>query len=417
MIGFNAVQACRHWRAAGMIMRKLRRLVVVSHVAHHRCDGRLYAYGPYAREIDIWADLFPEVVVAAPCRQQEPPGDCVAFMRENISIRPQLQTGGTTVGSRLVQVLLLPLHFWNLSRAMARADAIHVRCPGNLGLIGVALAPLFSRFLVAKYAGQWNGYAGEPFSVRLQRSLLRSRWWRGPVTVYGQWPNQPAHVVPFFTSVLTEQQMQRARRSAAAGRGVDRLRIVFVGRLSKAKNVDTLLSALGLLKQAGVSFECTIIGEGPERRTLEEQSSDCGLASSVTFAGGLPFEKVLQHYEAANVLVLVSETEGWPKAITEAMAFGLVCIGSNRGLLPQILGEGRGLLAEPGDAKALSDALRWIAANAQESALMSKVAAKWAQQFFLEGLRQALKELLERHWGCVLASPSTLRANSAAVVV
>jgi hypothetical protein len=47
---------------------------------------------------------------------------------------------------------------------MRSADAIHVRCPGNLGVL---LAPLFTRRLVAKYAGQWNGHHGERFALRL----------------------------------------------------------------------------------------------------------------------------------------------------------------------------------------------------------------------------------------------------------
>jgi len=62
------------------------RLLITSHVIHYRHQGRLYAYGPYAREIDQWADLFAEVEIASPCRQQEPPGDCLPFERANISI-------------------------------------------------------------------------------------------------------------------------------------------------------------------------------------------------------------------------------------------------------------------------------------------------------------------------------------------
>ena len=53
----------------------LRRLLVVSSATHYLADGQLAAYGPYTREIDIWADLFDEVVIAAPCLHERAPGD------------------------------------------------------------------------------------------------------------------------------------------------------------------------------------------------------------------------------------------------------------------------------------------------------------------------------------------------------
>jgi glycosyltransferase involved in cell wall biosynthesis len=228
-------------------MRELRRLVVVEQDIHHRHAGQLWGYGPYVREIDVWADLFPEVVIAAPCRDEPPPGDYLPFSRPNISVRPQRQTGGPTLGAKARQVLAVPGHLYRLGRALADADAVHVRCPGNLGLLGVLLAPLFPRPRVAKYAGQWCGFDDEPWSWRLQRAVLRSRWWRGPVTVYGRWPGQPAHVVPFFTSILSSDQVARARAAAAAPKFADGLRVLYVGRLSEAKNVDVLLRAIASL--------------------------------------------------------------------------------------------------------------------------------------------------------------------------
>src|ERR1700694_3497517 len=99
---------------------------------------------------------------------------------------------------------------WELCRALRQGNAIHVRCPGNLGFLGAILAPIFSRHVVAKFAGQWNVNPGDPISVRLQKALLGSRWWCGPVTVYGNWPDQRKHVVPFFSSALTADQISRA---------------------------------------------------------------------------------------------------------------------------------------------------------------------------------------------------------------
>lgn len=359
----------------------------------------LFAYGPYAREIDLWADLFPTVIIAAPCRYEAPPKDVAAISRANICIVPQAETGGTSFPDKVRQLLMLPLLVYTLIAAMKGADAIHVRCPGNLGLLGAILAPFYSKCLIAKYAGQWNGYPGEPWSYRLQRAILKSSWWKGPVTVYGKWPNQPSHIVPFFTSVLNESQMDLAREAADGKSFGNSLRVLFVGRLTKGKNVHVLLAALSELKDEGIDLLCTIIGDGPERSNLEAQVSNFGLGSRVTFTGALDFDQVLDQYAHADVLVLASETEGWPKALSEGMAFGLVCVGSNRGLVPWMLGEGRGYLAEPGDVNSLAETLGKIVSSPEECREISSRASVWAQQYSLEGLGRALRELLSKSWG------------------
>jgi glycosyltransferase involved in cell wall biosynthesis len=382
----------------GMPEHSIQKLLVVSHVVHYERGGQIYAYGPYAREIDIWADLFPRLAIAAPVRSEDPPGDCIPFTCCNIELIPQRETGGTSVSAKTRQILAVPSLLFGLGRAMASADAIHVRCPGNLGLLGVILAPLFSRYLVAKYASQWTGPA-ETWTVSLQRVLLRSQWWRGPVTVYGDWPNQPAHVVPFFTSILDGVQLTRARAAAASTRPDGPLRVLYVGRLSRSKNVHVLVAALTKLREEGVKFRAEIVGDGQERAALGTQIEREGLAEQIRLVGPVGFEDVLAFYENADVLVLASETEGWPKAIAEGMAFGLVCIGSDRGFVPQMLGEGRGICVAPGDASALAAALRGVAAAPEAYDPMRRAATGWACRYSLEGLQDSLRELFRTHWG------------------
>ncbi|MDX1979542.1 MAG: glycosyltransferase [Bryobacteraceae bacterium] len=378
------------------------KLLIVSHVIHFRHQGGLYAYGPYAREIDLWADLFPEVRISCPIRDEVPPGDCVAFSRPNISLVPLPEAGGETTAAKLILLAYTPLIMWGLMRAMLWADAIHVRCPGNIGLLGAFMAPFFSRNLVAKYAGSWMEMPGEEFTTRAQRWLLR-HWFRGPVTVYGEWPGQPAHIIPFFTSLTTEEQMNRARRAVAARQPSSTIRALYTGRLSKAKNIDCMLEAAAAARTQGAAVECTIIGDGPERENLEATARRLGISDVVHFTGGVAFETVIEHLEKSDVLVLTSETEGWPKSAAEAMAFGLICIGSNRGFFRKML-DGRGIAVEPRDVGALAAAFTAIAKNPRKYEEMRGKAAAWAQQFSMEGLRDAIRALLEKHWSVRLSN-------------
>ncbi|MFA5206620.1 MAG: glycosyltransferase, partial [Lentisphaeria bacterium] len=379
------------------------RLLLVSHVPHFVHAGRLWAYGPYAREVDtVWASLFASVCIAAPVKHEPPPADATPFANPNITLAdmPEFSGGRLEKGSRLADLPKLGIAAFRLLCLARRTDVVHLRNPGNLGLLGALLGPLLGRRRIAKYAGQWNGFPGEAWTVRLERRLLRSRWWGAPVLVYGQWPQQPAHVVPFFTSVLTENQMAQARQ-AAANRISDvrspntPLRLLYVGRLSREKHVDTIIHAVAALHGQGDAVTCTLVGHGAADAELRALAATLGVNDVVTFAGGVPFEKITHYYETHDVLALISETEGWPKAIAEAMAFGLICIGSDRSIIPQMLGDNRGLVVPPGDVDALAKALRqvaaWPAAQQQET---SRRSATWGQRFTLENLRDAIRDLL-----------------------
>lgn len=369
-------------------------LCVVTHVRHWRDGDTLRAYAPYAREIAIWADLFASVTIAAPLGAGQPPGDA-AVLDARVSLAPVPDLAGR---SRVGQLLVLPRLVLGLARTTRRAGALHVRCPGNLGFLGALIGPLTNQRRIAKYAGQWTRYPGEARTYRWQRRLLASRWWNAPVTVYGRWPDQPARVVPFFTSVLERAQVERARQGVP--RPDDgRLRLLFVGRLSRAKNVHVLLDALAALHARGHDIDTAVLGDGAERNALEAQCASLGLDGRVAFCGAVAHDTVLEAYARADVLVLASETEGWPKAITEAMTFGLVCVGSDRGLIPEILGEGRGLVVPPGNVDALVSAISRIAADPEAKSRMGAAAAAWGARHTLEDLRTALDRLLDERWG------------------
>lgn len=379
---------------------KLGVATICPHIYH---EGQWWSYEPYVLEMNVWNELFDQLIVVAPHDQGPPPKFWAPYQNSaKISVIPYRRDKGRGLDQAPSSPWEFPRMLLALAQAARQSDAFHVRAPGSIALCGALLLPLLQRRLIAKFAGQWTGYPGEARTVRWQRALLQSRWWRGPVTVYGEWPEQPPHVIPFFTSVLNAEQTARARVAATAKQNDSwqqrNVRLLFVGRLSVAKNVSALLKALAQLKADGITVALDIVGDGPERDALERMTDEWELRDRVRFAGGLDFARVLDFYERADVLALVSETEGWPKAIAEAMAFGLVCIGSERGLVPWMLSEGRGLTIPPGDADALATCLRQIVADPARYQAMAQRAAAWSRKYSLEGLRDALRQLLNRCW-------------------
>jgi glycosyltransferase involved in cell wall biosynthesis len=382
---------------------EVRTLLVVSHVTHYRRGGRIYAYGPYLREIEVLAELFPRVVIASPASDREPPGDCVPFASTNVELFDMLETGGETVGAKFRQVAMLPLLVWGLVRAMSKADAIHVRCPGNLGLLGAILGPLFTRRMFAKYAGQWNGYEREPWTIRLQRRVLGSRWWRGPVTVYGAWPDQPPHVIPFFTSMMTDEMVDRATRVAESRTRSRPLRILFSGRLEWVKRVPALLEALKIAADRGIAWEAALVGWGTQGDEYRRQAEQLGLGDRVRFVGALPYEQALEWNEWADCLVLPStQSEGWPKVLAEAMCYGLIGVAVDFGQVGPML-RGRGLLLKTGSAGEIADAIGELdRMSDEEYRKVSTAASEWSRNYSLDGLGEAVRELLEARWQTTL---------------
>jgi hypothetical protein len=137
---------------------------------------------------------------------------------------------------------------------------------------------------------------------------------------------------------------------------------------------------------AAVVRHCTIVGDGPERAALEARAA--GQPGRVRFTGAVPFDAVLAAYEDHDVLVLVSETEGFPKVVAEARAFGLhvldvaaVAAGApSNGALP--------------DAAAVARSLLHLAATAARA----QGAAEAATRPTLGALRDALDGLLRGLW-------------------
>lgn len=398
------------------------RMLVVSGALHYTEGGRIYSYTPYVREVDSWAHLFEEVRILGPFDGGRPPPGTTPFASPMVTLSPLPPTGGDCVGAKLRQLRVVPLMVGRLVKELRSADAVQVRAPANLALLAIPLAPVFSRRLHCKYAGMWGRFPGEPLTSRLQRWMLRSRWWHGPVGVYGRSNSDPAHVVDAFSASLTRSQIGdhaairdrcRARRRSATPRGP--VRVLFVGRLSKQKHVDSLIRAIGNVASLGSVCGLTVVGDGPEHGELERLTAELGLEDSVRFLGSLPVNEVVGLYEESDVLVLPSESEGWPKVLIEAMAFGLVVVGNDRGLVPRILADGRGITIPPGDVQRLAEVIQSVHEDPGRHLTAAEQAARWASAFTLESFVDDFESVLRSHWP--VAKPIVRRAGASSAGV
>jgi glycosyltransferase involved in cell wall biosynthesis len=137
--------------------------------------------------------------------------------------------------------------------------------------------------------------------------------------------------------------------------------LLCVGRLVPAKGQHILVEACKELRDRGVSFHLTFVGDGPDRGSLETRTRELGLADSITFAGAVGQDEVHAYYDRADVFVLASFAEGLPVVLMEAMAKEIPCVTTRITAIPELVVDGlNGLLVAPSDVTGLADAVEQL---------------------------------------------------------
>ena len=168
------------------------------------------------------------------------------------------------------------------------------------------------------------------------------------------------------------------------GRALARLpepRVLYVGRLVYYKGLDVLLEAL-----ARTGGGLAIVGEGPLDAALRRQIAALGLGDRVAMLGGCTDDEVRGLYQSCDVFVLPStaRTEAFGLVQVEAMACGLPVVSTDLPTgVPWVNAHGvTGLVAPPGDAGALADALRRLLADPALRAELGQAGRRRAVRHF-----------------------------------
>jgi glycosyltransferase involved in cell wall biosynthesis len=165
--------------------------------------------------------------------------------------------------------------------------------------------------------------------------------------------------------------------------------VLFVGSLIRRKGVDTLLHAFARLRQVLPDYRLVVAGEGPELQTLTDLVASLGITPAVEFVGFQSQLQVAALMRQARLFVLPSTEEGQGVVLLEALASGTPVVASRIGGIPEVLAEGTGRLAPPGDAEALAGQMLAVLADP----------ASW-QQLSLAGRRH-----VEHHYSAAAIGP------------
>lgn len=231
------------------------------------------------------------------------------------------------------------------------------------GLRGVhpLVASVWGRDITAVRGGLWGR-----FHAAQLRALLRGA---EAVTATSHFLSDVARerfgvastVIPFGVDTSVFAPPPAVPESSARPKSAP-LRIGFVKWLEAKYGPDTFVEALGLL--GDLSFEATIVGDGPLRGALEARAAELGVADRVRFLGRRPHDEMPDLLRGFDLVAMPSRQEEWGVAAAEAGATAIPVVAARVGGLPEIVVDGEtGLLVPPEDPAALADAIRRMAAD------------------------------------------------------
>ena len=436
------------------------KIAIITHVQHIKSENCYFGYAPYVREMNIWLRYVDEVIVVAPWVFEELNPIHIAYEHPKVQFRNVKEFNATSVVSAFKTLWVLPAVFRQIYIAMQQADHIHVRCPGNMGLLAAVVQICFpKKKKTAKYAGNWDPKAKQPFTYKVQRWLLSNTFLTKnmQVLVYGEWPKQTSNIKPFFTATYSAKEIQTAAstfpnelslqgesksaanafdsaqsdklvidsqlslqeesRSAAnafdsapsdkrvvasqltlraESRSRQNYKFIFVGTLSKGKQPLHAIQLVAQLHQNGIKATLDLYGEGVLRIALETYINRHNLQEYISLKGNQTKETLKNAYQTSHFLILPSKSEGWPKAVAEAMFWGCVPVVTPVSCVSYMLNNGkRGLLLTGNMGKDVAALIKLVAQPADYKR-KSKAAQEWSQHYTIELFEEEIQKLLTR---------------------
>lgn len=391
------------------------RLVVVS---HKHCwpsaasPSGFATTGGFPMQMAALAELFDETVLCVPVDARPARGDTNPLAGPGLRVVALDPLPPSGPRRRLQTLVWAPGNTARVARQVRGAEVVHAVIPGDVGSLGLVLAPLLRRRLLVRYCGSWevtNGAAERAWKTYMRRRARRSR----DVMVATGAADGPASTESpalhwIFTTSLSDAQLDDLGRRAATAR---RSGLVTVGRQTTEKGTHHAIRALRCLHDWGLPVTLDVVGDGPDLPRFRALARDLGLGDHVTFHGQLAHERVLDRILAAEVLLLPTLREGMPKVVIEALACGLPVVCSPVPVLePLVRATGVGALVERSDVAGIASAVREWLTDRPRLARLHTEAPRVARGLSLERWRDTLASFMAEAWPELVRAPA-LRAR------
>jgi hypothetical protein len=394
------------------------KLVVVSHKPCWRSPSSpsgVVTDGGFPLQMEALSQLFDSTDIVVPVHDEPPPAGKLPIKGPGVRVVELQQPRGRAWSRKLALLPWMVSNLPRIRRQVKDADAVHTPLAGDVGTFGMVFALLHKKPLFVRYCGNW----GQPITLanRLLMPLLeRIAGGRNVVLATGGGPQPPSPRYPdvrwIFASSLSNQELTAIGRQPLRPWSGERLRLVQVSRQEPAKNTRNIIEALPAVLAEHAETSLDIIGEGSAVPMLRRLTADLGLEGRVHFHGQLNHEQVIEVLLASDLFVFPTLSEGFPKAVLEALACGLPVITSPVSVLPHLIGDRSGVLIEDVRPATIASAILELAGDLERFAQMQAEARKTACGYSLERWRDTIGDILRPAWGALKAGEQTVSSEA-----
>lgn len=299
----------------------MKSLLIISDTPFY-CQGEtIYIFEPTLREVEEVADLFSTIKWISYKREGLVDKNAKTPSMPNIHPHPiRNLRGGDSIWKKLLVLFTIPWQAFLFYKEIPSFTVIHTRAPSVPALLVIVFSFFDSkRMYWHKYAGNWAD-PHPPVAFRLQNWLLRKLDKANVrITINGRWPGLHKGFLFMENPCLKSSYLEAIKREPNVRSYQDKVKVCFVGNLDPFKGAMRLVNALLSENVISSIDSIWIVGDGYEKEGLE------GIARTapvpIHLCGYLSREKIFTSiYSLCHIMVLPSETEGFPKVVSEAAA-------------------------------------------------------------------------------------------------
>jgi glycosyltransferase involved in cell wall biosynthesis len=366
---------------------------IITHAVHKIKNGQIYAYEPYVRELNLWGKYVDKIIIVAPVSVNEIRSIDASYSHSNIKVIAIPNFEITSIKNIIRSILIIPKICNNIYKVMKQVNHIHLRCPGNVGLLGCIVQVIFPlKSKTAKYAGNWDPKSKQPVAYKLQKWILSNTLLskKIKVLVYGEWLKQTKNIKSFFTASYHEYEIEEIAKKDLN----NTIKLLFVGAFSIGKQPLLSIRVTHKLLKKGFDVTLDMYGNGSEYEKVQKYIDDHQLHKTINLHGNQSKEVVKRAFQNSHFLIFISKSEGWPKVVAESMFWSCLPISTKVSCVPAMLDYGhRGALIN-GNLDEVVEKIESYIAHKKRYAEHVENAKKWSQQFTLDAFEEAIKELI-----------------------
>ncbi len=361
----------------------------------------------YIRQMQALNQYFEGMVICCPFVEYNPSKVVSVYESPSISFMPLPNVGGDTINDKFKLLAAIPVWFRSFYQLNKQVDIVYQRFPNNLNIPGFLFFYIIRKKVFATYTGTWPEEANQPITYRLQKWLLKNLF-RGPVWVYANGENLGRNIFAGFSPSYTwrewdeetEQVAQRIERLQQ--QGISMLKMVSVGTLNANKNQMYILNTCLLLRQTGIPFQLSLVGEGPLKESYRQFVKENHLENQVTVVGGLNYQQLRVLYRKHDFVVQAAISEGFGKVPIEGFFHGLIPVLNQSALAPYMVDNGkRGFLFDATDSGSLFQSLKHIYSTSPAQLLQDMISGGriFAQTQTLENWAEGYYKKITEYFG------------------